>query len=78
MTPSEYVNLVRIQHACELMRKSSMATDEVSGSVGFESTSSFTRNFKKLLNITPKKKKKHPENYQSKILEYNVSVLKGW
>ena len=78
MTPSEYVNLVRIQHACELMRKSSMAMDEVSGSVGFESTSSFTRNFKKLLNITPYQWKKHPENYQSKILEYNVSVLKGW
>ena len=62
----------------ELMRKSSMAMDEVSGSVGFESTSSFTRNFKKLLNITPYQWKKHPENYQSKILEYNVSVLKGW
>lgn len=78
MTPSEYVNLVRIQHACELMRKSNMAMDEVSGSVGFESTTSFNRNFKKLLNITPYQWKKHPENYEGKILEYNVSVLKGW
>lgn len=78
MTPSEYISLVRIQRACELMRKSHMAMDEVSGSVGFESTTSFNRNFKKLLNITPYQWKKHPENYEGKILEYNVSVLKGW
>ena len=78
MTPGEYVNLVRIQHACEIMRKSSMSMDEVSNSVGFESTTSFTRNFKKLLNITPYQWKKHPENYEGKIREYNVSVLKGW
>lgn len=78
MTPGEYVTLVRIQHACEIMRKSSMAMDEVSGSVGFESTSSFTRNFKKLLDITPYQWKKHPENYEGRILEYNVSVRKGW
>ena len=61
MTPSEYVNLVRIQRACELMRKSNLAMDEVSGSVGFESTTSFNRNFKKLLNSTPYQWKKHPE-----------------
>lgn len=78
MTPGEYVNLVRIQRACELMRKSNLAMDEVSGRVGFESTTSFTRNFKKLLDITPYQWKKHPENYEGKILEYNVSVLKGW
>ena len=78
MAPSEYVNLVRIQRACELMRKTNMAMDEGSGNVGFESTTSFTRNFKKLLNITPYQWKKHPENYEGKILEYNVSMLKGW
>lgn len=78
MTPSEYVNLVRIQRACELMRKSDMAMDAVSGSVGFESTTSFNRNFKKFLNITPYQWKMHPENYQGKTLEYNISVLKGW
>ena len=78
MTPSEYVNLVRIQRACELMRGSNLAMDEVRGHVGFESTTSFTRNFKKLLDITPYQWKKHPENYEGKILKYNVSVLKGW
>ena len=78
MTPSAYVNLVRIQHACELMRKSNLAMDAVSDSVGFESTSSFTRNFKKFLDITPYQWKKHPENYQGKVLDYNISVLKGW
>lgn len=78
VAPSEYINLVRIQQACELMRKSHMAMGEVSDSVGFESTTSFTRNFKKFLNITPYQWKKHPENYEGKILDYNVSVLRGW
>lgn len=78
VTPSEYVNLVRIRQACELLRKSSMSMGEISDNVGFESTTSFTRNFKKLLDITPYQWKKHPENYEGKILEYNVSVLKGW
>lgn len=78
MSPAEYVNLVRIQHACELMRRTDMNMEEVSASVGFESTTSFTRNFKKFLDITPYQWKKNPENHAGQILEYNVSVLKGW
>ncbi len=78
MSPSEYISMVRIQQACEIMRKTDLGMDEVSGRVGFESTTSFTRNFKKLLDITPYQWKKHPENYDGKILKYNVSILKGW
>lgn len=78
MTPSDYLNLVRIQHACEFMRTTNMAMDEVSSHVGFENPTSFTRNFKKFLNMTPYQWKKHPENYAGKILDYKVSALKGW
>ena len=36
ITPNKYINLVRIQQACELMRKSHMSMGEISDNVGFE------------------------------------------
>jgi AraC-like DNA-binding protein len=78
MTPGEYVNMVRIHRACELLRKSHLSIDEISARVGYESATSLTRNFKKLLDITPYQWKMHPQNSRGNMEKYNILVRKGW
>lgn len=78
MTPSDYVNLVRIQTACEHMKKSTDSMELVAEKCGFQSVSTFNRNFKKVLGITPYQWKIHPENYEGKLLNFKISAYKGW
>lgn len=78
MTPMDYVNLSRIQKACELMKKSDLSMDMVAVRCGFATTSTFNRNFRKFLDISPYQWKINPENYESKLLDFKISALKGW
>lgn len=78
MPPMDYVNLIRIQNACELMKKTSLSMDDVAIKVGYTSTSTFNRNFKKFLDTSPYQWKINPQNYEGKLLNYNISALKGW
>jgi AraC-like DNA-binding protein len=78
MSPVDYINLVRIQKACDLMKKSNDSMDVVAQKVGFATTSTFNRNFKKYLNTSPYQWKINPENYEHKLLNYRISALKGW
>lgn len=78
MTPSDYLNLVRVQMACEHMKKSGDSMELVAEKCGFQSVSTFNRNFKKILGITPYQWKIHPENYEAKLLNYKISAYRGW
>lgn len=78
MSPMEYVNLIRIQRACELMKKTNDSMDEVANKCGFATTSTFNRNFKKFLNTSPYQWKINPDNYENKLLNYKILALKGW
>lgn len=78
MTPSDYLNLVRVQMACEYMKKHTDSMELVAEKCGFQSVSTFNRNFKKILGITPYQWKIHPENYEAKLLNYNISAYRGW
>ncbi|MDD6307176.1 MAG: AraC family transcriptional regulator [Clostridiales bacterium] len=78
MSPVDYINLVRIQKACDLMKKTNDSMDMVAQKVGFSTTSTFNRNFKKFLNTSPYQWKINPENYEHKLLNYRISALKGW
>lgn len=78
MPPVDYMNLVRVQKACDYMKKSNDSMDIVAQKVGFTSTSTFNRNFRKFLNTSPYQWKINPQNYERKLLNYNISALKGW
>ncbi len=78
MKPLDYVNLVRIQNACELLKKTDKSMEEVGTKCGFASISAFNRNFRKLLDISPYQWKKSKENYEGKLLNYKISAQKGW
>lgn len=78
MTPSDYLNMVRVHAACEYMKKSSVSMNLVAEKCGFQSVSTFNRNFKKIVGITPYQWKIHPENYEGKLLNFKISAYKGW
>ena len=78
MPPMDYLNLVRIQNACELMKKTDTSMEYVATECGFGNVSTFNRNFKKFLGTSPYQWKKSKDNYANKLLDYNIQALKGW
>lgn len=78
ITPSEYLNLVRIKRVCEILAKEKCPIEKVANSVCYPVLSTFMRNFKKTtgisLNVWRRKALENTEN----VAAYQVSVLKGW
>lgn len=54
MTTSDFVNMVKVKLAVELIEESNYSFSEVAFKLGFSSQSYFTRCFKKVYNYTPK------------------------
>lgn len=53
MPPMDYLNLVRVRRACELMDRKDFPMELVAAECGFASISAFNRNFKKFMRISP-------------------------
>lgn len=71
MQPVDYINLVRIQNACELMKKTDESMDTIAKKVGFTTPSTFNRNFKKFLKTSPYQWKLNPDQYEGVSHDYN-------
>jgi AraC-like DNA-binding protein len=78
MRPVDYINLIRVQKACELIKKSQISMGDIAYKVGFTTASTFNRNFKKLVGISPYQWKQSAENFEGKLLNYKISAQKGW
>jgi two-component system response regulator YesN len=50
---SDYLEMVRIGHASELLRTNACSVDEIAGRVGYNSAHSFRRAFKRVMGIAP-------------------------
>ena len=78
MLPMDYVNLVRVQYACQQMKHGNDSMDEVARKAGFSTTSTFNRNFKKFFNTSPYQWKINPQRYERKLQNFHINALKGW
>ena len=78
MTPVEYINLVRIQAACDLMRKNNYQMEEVAQKVGYQNVSTFNRNFNKIIGSSPYQWKKQMDKNIEKVDEYHIRAKRGW
>lgn len=78
MTPVEYINLTRVQAACDLMRKGNDHMEEVAVKVGYQTMSTFNRNFSKIIGTSPYQWKKQRDKELDKIENYHISAKKGW
>lgn len=74
-TPLEYVNMVRIQNACILLTETSDSVEEIREKVGFPTASTFNRNFKKLVKMSPGQWRRQKSG---KLADYKISIYKGW
>ena len=78
MTPLEYVNLVRIQAACDLLSKTRYSMETVAEKVGFQTVSTFNRNFRRFTRTSPYQWKINANSYEKKVQEFKISAYKGW
>ncbi len=53
-TPLDYIHSMRVQHACMMLRGTAKPITEISSAVGFDSISSFNRQFLSIKGISPK------------------------
>lgn len=53
MTVVEYINLLRIQHACTLLQETELSSAEIASRCGYGSPIYFNRVFKKIMEETP-------------------------
>ncbi len=58
MSPVEYLTMVRIQKAYELLNSTNYPMTEVALRVGYQDVSSFNRNFQKIMGVSPYQYKK--------------------
>ena len=78
MSPLEYINTVRIQTACELLQKTDDPVADIAHKCGFTTNSTFNRNFKQMMGITPNEWRKRPESYEQQLLNFDIHSEEGW
>ena len=78
MSPVEYMNLVRIRTACEYLKKTDRAVADIATECGFTTDSTFNRNFRSLMGISPAEWRKKGENYEQQLLKFDIRTEEGW
>ena len=78
MSPLEYINKVRIQTACEILKKTDEPISDIAYKCGFTTNSTFNRNFRQLMGMSPAEWRKRPENYEQQLLKFDIHSEKGW
>lgn len=78
MSPLEYINLVRIQTACEYLKKTDVPVSDIAYKCGFTTMSTFNRNFKQVMGIAPYEWRKRPENFEQQLLKFQIHSEAGW
>lgn len=78
MGPLEYINLVRIQNACELLKKTDYTVADIAYRCGFSTLSTFNRNFKQITGNSPMEWRKQPDHFEQQLLKFKVYLEQGW
>lgn len=78
MSPLEYINLVRIQNACDYLKKTDDPVSDIAHKCGFSTISTFNRNFKQIMGVAPYEWRKRPENYEQQLLKFEIHSEEGW
>ncbi|HHV50673.1 MAG TPA: AraC family transcriptional regulator [Clostridiales bacterium] len=65
---SDFINLYRIDYACELLEQSDLTITQIAYKCGFNTIRSFNRNFKKIRNFSPQDYRKIKRSTESNLL----------
>ena len=74
----EYINFVRIQQACRMLRDTDLNISDLAYRCGFPSISTFNRNFKKITGENPCAWRLRPENFTQELQNYPIHSELGW
>lgn len=75
VSPAEYINMIRVQHACTLLKETSESIETIREKSGFPTASTFNRNFKKMVQMSPGQWRMQKEG---RLADYKISIYKGW
>ncbi|WP_301546516.1 helix-turn-helix domain-containing protein [Blautia massiliensis (ex Durand et al. 2017)] len=78
MSPLEYINTIRIQAACDYLKKTDQPIADIAYKCGFTTNSTFNRNFRQVTGMTPLEWRKRPENYEQQLLKFDIHSEEGW
>ncbi len=78
MGPLEYINLVRVQTACDYLKRTDDSIADIANKCGFSTPSTFNRNFKMIIGISPNEWRKRPENFEQQLLKFSIQPQEGW
>lgn len=67
ITIVEYINRLKIQHACKLLQETDLPINEISSQSGFDTVIYFNRVFKKVMGNTPKDSRRITKNNRTYI-----------
>ena len=67
ISPTEYINILKLEKACELIMDNTMSMTEVAFEVGYNSYSYFVRQFKNRFGYAPKEFSKNNNSIQAKL-----------
>lgn len=76
--PLEYINMVRVEMACNMLRSTDYSMDTVARRAGYPTMTTFDRNFRRVTGYTPLQWKKNPGNYEQKLRNYRIAAFQGW
>lgn len=72
MSPVKYINQVRIRRACDELKRTEESISTIAAKTGFPTLSTFNRNFRNIMGISPQQWRKNPGQYEWKLLEYDI------
>ena len=78
MKPVDYLNMVRVDEACRLIRRGDRSIEQIGVAVGYDTPSTFIRNFKKITGMTPQKWRKIQQESGMVQSGYHISAQRGW
>lgn len=78
MSPLEYINLVRVEAACRLLRTTNDPIQDIALHCGFSTLPSFNRNFKDYTGTTPQQWRKDTAYYERQLEKQHIMVFNGW
>lgn len=76
MSPVKYINQVRIRRACDELKRTKESIAVVAARAGFPTLSTFNRNFRHIMGVSPQQWRKNPGLYEWKLLEYDMESIR--
>lgn len=78
MKPVEYINMVRIDHAAELLVTTDDPIEKIAEMSGYHNTAGFIRNFKEMKGMTPLRWRKEQASGRQTLRHSHIRAKKGW